>query len=153
MDAGTRHLWTVLSTDERKIVRELLLETRRLWGWPENPTDDLGEYRGPVATLEDPRVIDPFRWRTVRPDFLQHPRHTAPAMTGLIHTYRLADGNYFDVFHGDIKPSQYSVPSVCPRAAPRLPPEVGHEDDRMAALDLRFATLKLIGPYDTHPRN
>jgi hypothetical protein len=65
LDAGTRHLWTALGADEHKAVRDLLPDTLKLWGWPENPADDPGEYREPVATLEDPRVIDQLNWRTV----------------------------------------------------------------------------------------
>jgi DNA-binding MarR family transcriptional regulator len=146
---GAWHLWTGMSTEDRAAVRESLAETHRLWGWPPDSGGEPGEYTGPRATLSDPRVIDPHRWRTTRAEYLNHFHATASRMNTLVDTIRLPNGGYFDIYRDDVKGTRHSVPSICARAEPKPPVGSRLEGDLLAEIEYRFHDLGLISPDES----
>ncbi len=149
LSAGTRHLWSGMGPADRAVVRELLVETHQLWQWPAEAGRETGEYTGPRATLSDPRVIDQNRWRTMRADYLDHLQRTTRDQYVLADTIRLPDGDFFDIYRLDVKGTRYSVPSICPNAAPKPPVELRPDGDLLAEMECRFRSLGLVKPDES----
>jgi len=62
---------------------------------------------------------------------------------------RLARGQQFALYRSDCKPSSAVLPSVCPKADPKLPVELQPDGDMLAEIDARYRSLHLIGDDQT----
>jgi hypothetical protein len=143
--AATWHLWDGMEPIDRNVVRDLLPETHRLWGWPVKPATEPAAFDGPMATLSDARVLTPA-WRTSTATALDVTLN-AMMQTGnsIVDGFRLANGGYFPVYSFDCRPTTAALPSICPKADPKLPVELRAEGDMLADLEARYREMQLIG--------
>ncbi len=146
---GAWHLWVEMPPEERASLRNLLVETHRLWGWPVDAQCEPEKYTGPRPTLSDARVIDQNSWRTMRAPYLDQLQQIVRTQNVLVDTIHLPNNTDFDIRRNSVKATRYALPSVCPHADPKLPTDLRPEGDMLAEIEQRFRELGLIESHES----